>query len=163
MNTACGLKLSIEAHEAAPRTASAIYDPVTGILGVRIVPLMTARSATFVRTASIHFDIDSHGDMFFLEILGPGREKWKVSNLNWPESAIPLRVRFSNPEECAEEDSESFETDPSGKVLRIRMNANSIVRWIEPATGLVFGADSAGRLAELWIAEVAIGDGGSSS
>lgn len=160
MSMTSGLKLTIEERERISRTASAIYDPMNEILGVRIVPPATARAATFVRTASIHFDIDSNGDVFFLEIMGPAREKLKVSNLSWPGSAIPARVRFSNPEECAEEDIESFETDPSGKVLRIRMNVNSIVRWVEPAAGLVFGADSADRLVELWIAEVAVRDGG---
>lgn len=158
MKRISGLKVKVEEQSGPQRTAFATY--VSGnpdSVEVRLEPSMKPRGATFVRTASIHFDIDSNGDLSVLEILGPPQSAWKICDLHWPEGAKAARIRFREPEQCEEGVNEIFEKNRQGDILRIIFISRPVIQHVEPARDLLFGIDDADELVEVWIRGIAGG------
>jgi hypothetical protein len=158
MKTSRGLKIQVEAGTKPPRAASAIYLLSEDIVDVYLEPRTTSSGGSFVRTASIHFDLDPNGDISHLEILGGPRSTWKICNLQRPERAKMALVRFQEPEQCEEEENEIFETNELGNLLRIICMPESVAQYVEVARGLVFGISEADELVEIWISDLSISD-----
>lgn len=135
----------------ARKVARAIYLP-SDVIEVRLEPL-TAPRGSFVRTQSVHFDLDVDGHVCSLEVVGPPRAAWKVCALEWPKDAEMAQLRFVEPEACSEEEAEAFETNSGKDLLRVMFSSRQrTARYIEPADGVVFGTSEDGELSELWIA-----------
>lgn len=150
MKTTHGLKVRVEEWKPPSRVAVPPYlDLDEHGIYVRIEP--QPRSATFVRTASVHFDLESSGELVGLEILGPLRDMWKISDLSWPKDIKVARIRFREPEQCEESTEEIFQTNKQGDILRILFSLGPSSQYVEPASGLAFGIDEADELVDIWI------------
>lgn len=132
------------------KVAQGIYLP-SDVIEVRLEPL-TAPRGSFVRTQSVHFDLDVDGHVSSLEVVGSPRSAWRVCALEWPKDAEMAQLRFVEPEACSEEETEAFETNADKSLLRVTFSSRQrTVRYIESADGLVFGISERGELSELWI------------
>jgi len=145
------LKIQLELIDT-PRVASAVYLP-SDVVEVRITPRLYRRGS-FVRSQSVHFDIDPEGHVFNIEVLGPPRSEWQVCQLQWPTDIEKAEVRFVEPEQCEEEETEVFETNQARDLLHIVFSDDPPTRRVESAQGLVFGISEDGSLSEIWIARL---------
>ncbi len=114
-------------------------------------PLSLETWSSFVRSQSVHFDLDPDGYSANIEVMGPPRHTWRVSELHWPQEIEEGDVRFLQPEQCEEDETEQFETNLERNVLRIVFTSRTPNRYVAPAASLVFGIDEMGELVELWI------------
>lgn len=109
---------------------------------------------TFVRSQSVHFDLDSNGYVPSIEVMGPPRSGWQACELKKPQEIEIAELRFLEPEQCEEEEIEQFKSAATGATLVIVFLPRSPVRFASPADGLIFGVDEIGELAELWIENI---------
>ncbi|MCS6290237.1 MAG: hypothetical protein H8K10_14880 [Nitrospira sp.] len=76
--------------------------------------------------------------------------------MQWPEVPALSTIRFTDPECCEEEETELFEEDKTGNILRITIPHHTAVRYTSPAMNLVFGLDKHNELAEIWIRNLVV-------
>jgi hypothetical protein len=120
------------------------------IVDVRLEP--AGRTVvSYVRTESIHIDIDEAGYPVHIEILGPPASAWhRQASLRAPAAEV-ARVRFvARERETGPE--RAFQTDESASMLRIIATARPSVRYVAMARDLIVGIDEDSQLTELWIA-----------
>jgi hypothetical protein len=144
-----GLMLEVRAAECE-FGMEARYLNGDGIVDIRLEPAGRA-VVSYVRTESIHIDIDEAGYPVGIEILGPPASAWHRRASLKPPTAEIARVRFiAREQETGPE--RAFETDESTSVLRVVATPRQSIRYVALARDLIVGIDEDSQLTELWIA-----------
>jgi hypothetical protein len=151
MSSRRGLRVTVRPLDALP-VAICRYLP-SQMVEVRLSPPPETKGS-FVRTQSVHFDLDAQSRISLIEILGPPQSKWDVRALEWPSEARVGTLEFLEPEQCEEEETESFATTSQRTMLRIVFIDRPVHQHVEIARNLVCGLDDRSELVQLWVAGI---------
>jgi hypothetical protein len=152
-----GLFVEVEPADS-PMVVETNYLYPDDIVVVRVVP-HPGNVVSFVRTESIHFDIDDRGHPLGIEILGPSVSEWRRRSSLTPPRGEIARLRFiAREQETGSE--EAFETNDDLSILRIVITDRPSIRYVAIGTRLLFGIDKDSQLSDMWITHFTSPPGG---